>query len=202
MLEGKSTTEIFDSMAGKYDTPERIKIAEVIANEIRSRIVGGKGKTAIDYGCGTGLVGIALAELFSPITFVDTSEKMIEQVRRKIKDIPNADALCADFTASVPPMLRADTIIMSQTLLHIRDTRLILSRLYEILNKGGCLFVVDYNKNERVVSDKIHNGFKQPKLFEEVYGVGFCKVETKTFYHGSNIFMGQDASLFILEAQK
>jgi ubiquinone/menaquinone biosynthesis C-methylase UbiE len=211
MRENKSTTEIFDSLASRYDTAERIRMSKIIATEIRKHIetyitpthtTSNKETTAIDYGCGTGLVGLGLAELFESITFVDVSEKMIAQVQSKIRAMPNTGALCADLTAQVPPKLRADVVITAQTLLHIKDTSLILSRLYDVLNKEGHLFIVDFDKNEHIVSDKVHNGFEQSKLIDAVCAAGFVRAESKTFYHGNKIFMGKDASLFILVAQK
>ena len=71
-----------------------------------------------------------------------------------------------------------------------------------MLNKAGRLFVVDFDKNETVVSDRVHNGFDQSKLIEEVRAVGFTEAKARTFYRGKELFMGKDASLFILEAQK
>ncbi|MCM3038888.1 hypothetical protein M3201_04130 [Paenibacillus motobuensis] len=58
-------TDIFDSMASGYDTPERIRIAKIISNAVREYISDGKNKSAIDFGCGTGLVGMDLLDDFS-----------------------------------------------------------------------------------------------------------------------------------------
>jgi 2-polyprenyl-3-methyl-5-hydroxy-6-metoxy-1,4-benzoquinol methylase len=41
---------------------------------------------------------------------------------------------------------------MAQVLLHINEVELVLSRLFDILNEGGHLLIVDFNKNEKVVS--------------------------------------------------
>lgn len=32
--------------------------------------------------------------------------------------------------------------------------------------------------------------------------IGYKHIQSKTFYSGSKLFMGQDASMFILDAQK
>ncbi|MDR1537005.1 MAG: class I SAM-dependent methyltransferase [Clostridiales bacterium] len=198
----KSTTEIFDSLAAGCDTPERIKISGIIASEIRWRATAARRKTVIGYGCGTGLVGFALMELWGPVIFVDVSAEMIKQVRRKIENAAKAAALRADFSAGIPPGLQADDIIMAQTLLHIKDVRLILSRLHDALRNEGRLFTADFDKNGNVVSDMAHNGFAQAESLNEVFASGFAGAEAKTFYHGKGIFMGGDASMFMLEAQK
>jgi len=53
-----------------------------------------------------------------------------------------------------------------------------------------------------VVSDIVHNGFNQVKLTDIMTKIGYRNIQSRTFYTGSKIFMGQDASMFILDAQK
>lgn len=91
---------------------------------------------------------------------------------------------------------------MAQVLLHINDVELILSRLYDVLNVGGHLLIVDFNKNEKIVSDMVHNGFEQEKLTEIMTKIGYRDIQSKTFYTRRQIFMRHDASMFILDSQK
>lgn len=197
-------TEIFNTMASGYDTSDRINIAQISANAIREYIVDGKKKSAIDFGCGTGLVGMNLLNDFNHILFLDTSPNMIEQMKKKITslNIDNAETLCFDFENDSSSELHSDYIFMSQVLLHIDDTDLILKRLYEVLNPGGHLIIVDFHKNEAVKSDKVHNGFDVNDLIARMMKMGYIKLQSKTFYTGRKIFMNQDASLFILDARK
>ncbi len=129
---------------------------------------------------------------------------MINVIKQKITDfnIQNANTLCFDFEKKGHPDLHADYIFMAQVLLHVNDVESILSRLYDVLNVGGHLIIVDFNKNEEVVSDKVHNGFDQEKLMDLMTKIGYKKIQSKTFYTGNKIFMGKDASLFILDSQK
>lgn len=53
---------------------------------------------------------------------------------------------------------------MTQVLLHIPDVEFVLSKLFDVLNKGGHLLIVDFNKNGNMVSDIVHNGFHQDEL--------------------------------------
>jgi len=197
-------TEKFEMIADKYDTPERIQIAKVSSNAIREYVVDAKSKSAIDFGCGTGLVGMNLLNDFSSMLFLDTSQNMIHQIEHKISssNIQNAATLCFDFEKDHLSDLQADYIFMTQVLLHINDIELILSRLYETLNEHGHLLIVDYNKNEKVTSDMVHNGFDQTELAAVMTKIGYREIQSKTFYTGSKIFMGQDASLFVLDSQK
>ncbi|MZP31027.1 methyltransferase [Heliobacterium undosum] len=197
-------TDIFEMIANKYDTSERIGIAKVISDAVREYLVDANNKNAIDFGCGTGLVGLNLLNDFNSILFLDTSQNMINQMKHKITDfnIQNADTLCFDFEKDDRSDLHADYIFMAQVLLHINDIEPVLSRLYDVLNVGGHLLIVDFNKNEEIVSDMVHNGFDQQKLIDLMTKIGYREIQSKTFYTGSKIFMGHDASLFILDSQK
>lgn len=197
-------TDIFDQIASKYDTPERVHQAKIMADAIREVVVDAKDKRAIDFGCGTGLVGMNVLDEFGSMLFVDTSSNMILQLEQKIAELQleNVETLCFDLEQEHRTDLKADYIIMTQVLLHIRDVELILSRLYDVLNPGGHLIIVDFDKNEEVVSDMVLNGFEQEQLAEFMAGIGYKDILSKTFYTGSKIFMGKDASLFILDAKK
>ncbi|TBL77380.1 class I SAM-dependent methyltransferase [Paenibacillus thalictri] len=197
-------TDKFEMIAKRYDTPERIQIAKVSSDAISEYVVDAKSKKAIDFGCGTGLVGMNLLNAFHSMLFLDTSPNMLDQIKQKISDlnIQNAHTLCFDFEKEGLPGLRADYIFMAQVLLHIHDAEFILSRLFDVLNEGGHLLIVDFDKNEKVVSDIVHNGFKQDDLAEMMMKIGYKDVQSKTFYTGRGIFMGHDASMFILHSRK
>ncbi|MCQ1530521.1 class I SAM-dependent methyltransferase [Lutispora saccharofermentans] len=197
-------TDKFEMIANIYDTSERIQIAKVSSNAIREYLGDAKNKNAIDFGCGTGLVGMNLLNEFKSILFLDTSQNMINQIKQKISgsNIQNAATLCFDFEKNSLSNLHADYIFMAQVLLHIKDVELVLSRLYDILNVRGHLLIVDFNKNEEIISDMVHNGFEQEKLIDLMIKIGYRGIQSRTFYTGSKIFMGHDASLFIIDSQK
>lgn len=197
-------TDKFEMIANKYDTPERIEIAKVCSDAIRSYLVDAKSKTAIDFGCGTGLVGMNLLNEFHSVLFLDSSQNMINEIEQKIADfnIHNAEILCFDIEKERPSNLQADYIFMAQVLLHIPDVEFVLSRLFDVLNEGGHLLIVDFNKNEKVVSDIVHNGFNPEELTDMMTKIGYKDIQFKTFYSGDKLFMGQDASMFILNSKK
>ena len=203
-MDINNNKEIFERIAKQYDTEERVKVAEIIADEIRTHISDAGEKSAMDYGCGTGVIGLALMDIFQSMMFVDTSPNMITEVQKKIKAarIQTADTLCCDFTLESPPSMQVDYVLLSQVLLHVKDVPLILSRLYGILNKGGHLIIVDFNEESDIVSDKIHNGFVQDELRQMLVEIGFESVSSHTFYHGEKILMNQDASMFMMDGQK
>ncbi|MBP1754064.1 MAG: methyltransferase type 12 [Firmicutes bacterium] len=197
-------TDKFEMIANIYDTPERIHIAKVSSEAIREFLADTRSKSAIDFGCGTGLVGMNLLNEFKTILFLDASQNMISQVENKISasKIQNADTLCFDFEKDNLLDLHADYIFMAQVLLHIEDYLPVLSKLYDVLEPGGHLIIIDFNKNNDIVSDMVHNGFDPEELSAVMEKVGYQKIRFNTFYTGNNIFMGHDASMFVLDSQK
>ncbi len=86
----------FDAIAKDFDTQRRMRRAEAIAEAIRARAVGFTGKAALEYGCGTGLVGLGLLHAFASVTFTDFSPGMIDEVRKKTRNLPNTRAVVCD----------------------------------------------------------------------------------------------------------
>lgn len=194
----------FEVVATRYDTPERVNISKMIAEQLRSCIENGKQKTAIDFGCGTGLVGMELLKEFKSLCFVDASLNMARVTAQKIQQagIPNAEVLCCNIEEGTPPNLHADYIIMAQVLLHIKDTERILQQMHAMLNERGHLLLVDFDKNEAIVSADVHDGFAQDSLISLLKKIGFASAQSRTFFYGEKMFMERDASLFLMDAAK
>lgn len=202
-MDSAFTKQVFDGMAERYDTDDRAQVARRIAGEMRTHIAPGSLACALDYGCGTGLVGLQLTDLFASMAFVDTSPAMVEQVRRKLEvaGIEHAEAWAADFNAAVPdPAQRFDCILLSQVLLHVRDVPLLLERLTALLNPGGRLLIVDFDEAPALDTDLIHPGFSQDELQAQLEGQGLRVLDKHTFLHGEHLLMNQEASLFVVDA--
>ncbi|UOR11297.1 class I SAM-dependent methyltransferase [Halobacillus amylolyticus] len=194
---------VFEQMAKRYDTEERIELAKVIVEEVRPELRNSKPKSLIDYGSGTGLISLELSDLVDSTLLVDSSKQMLEVAKAKIshRGITNSKVLYSDFTQETPE-LKADIVLMSLVLLHIQDTKKILKELFNILNNGGKLIIIDFDKNDKIHHPKVHNGFSHEELKKRLSEVGFKSIEIKTFYHGNRIFMNQDASMFISSSIK
>lgn len=189
---------VFEQMARRYDSEDRIELANIILKEIKPELVNSETKMLVDYGSGTGLIGLALTDLVKSVVLVDSSKQMLEVAEAKVaqKEITNVSVLNADFIQETPFGINADIILMSLVLLHIPETEKILQALYNVLNTGGKLIIVDFDKNENISHPKVHNGFDHEELKKTLSKVGFTAIEIKTFHHGENLFMKQDASMF------
>ena len=205
--------ENFDAMAKDFDTDRRIYRAKTISDKIRSYIVGGCKKSAMEYGCGTGLIGLQLTDDFSTLLLMDSSVEMINQVEQKLKKLgnPMISAMCCDLmeNVNIGEMPKVDYIFSSLVLHHIQDTEAVLRRFYHLLNDGGHLLIVDINAEDGSFHAKYpdfdgHNGFEYEKLIELTQKVGFKNASIETFYQDSKVHKGEESpySLFILDAVK
>ncbi len=73
--------DVWGQMAARYDREDRVAQARRIVEAVRRELSDTAGKTAMDFGCGTGLIGLGLIDLFASMLFVDASPEMIEQVQ-------------------------------------------------------------------------------------------------------------------------
>lgn len=104
---------VFEEMAKRYDTEERMELAKVIVKEVIPQLLGAQDKSLIDYGSGTGLVSLELSELVESILLVDSSKQMLDVAEVKIakRGLSNAKVLYADLTQETPE-LKADIVLI------------------------------------------------------------------------------------------
>lgn len=198
--------ERFESIAQKYDAPERIQLAQIIAQETNQLLEGSQYRSLLDYGGGTGLVTLNIDHHFEFVTLMDASPNMIDIFRTKVESLGKTsittltgDAL-SDDTSLVDTTY--DVIFLSLVLLHSGDYQALLKKLATHLNDGGQLILVDFDKNERINHPKVYNGFEQSDIRNVLEQSGLTNISTHTFYTGDYIFMNQRASLFIASGMK
>ncbi|KAF1300877.1 class I SAM-dependent DNA methyltransferase [Enterococcus sp. JM9B] len=197
------TQSIFDHIAENYDTPDRIALANVIAKKVKENLKETTDKTMIDYGSGTGLVGLQLTEQVHSLLLLDASEKMTSIAKKKLaqQSFPNVQAQTIDLTKENSPV-KTDILLVSLVLLHIPDTKQILQKLYDTLENNGRLLIVDFVKNEAIQHPLVHNGFSQDELETQLQSTGFHSIQYDVFHQGDSLFMNQAASVFLAEAVK
>ncbi|WP_231549462.1 class I SAM-dependent DNA methyltransferase [Carnobacterium jeotgali] len=193
----------FNQMAVKYDTPKNKHMAKRAADAIRNLLDESHKKSAIDFGCGTGLVGLDLLEDFKSMLFIDASIKMIEQVEKKLadKNTKKASVLCLDIEKDAQLPNKVDTIILSLVLHHIQDNHRLLTKFYETLNEDGQLLIIEMEKQEKDSSDHGH-GMDRSALATTLAGIGYQNIQSDIFYDAKKESDGQEASRFVLSARK
>ncbi|TGL51532.1 class I SAM-dependent methyltransferase [Leptospira kemamanensis] len=195
--------KIFDQIAKQYDTEDRVQLAHRILEKLKPFLNDTETSCLLDFGCGTGLLGIPLTSQYKEVLFCDDSNVMLDVVLSKIKaeNLSNAKTISlADWIES--PTILADQILLSLVLLHIPDTDSILKTLSNHLKPNGKIFIVDFVKNEKVSHPKVHNGFLTEELEQKFKSIGFRTVTSLVILEEKKVFMNEDASLFLLIAEK
>lgn len=202
----------FDIQSITWDDERRKNRAKLIAKEINKSIQIKKQYTALEFGCGTGLISFCLNEKFEMITLVDTSKGMVDVLNSKIKafEINNMKAYQMDINEKHNlPENSYDVIYTSMALHHIIDIETTIKNLYKLLKSDGYLCIIDldeedgsFHKEEKDFNG--HNGFNQNALKNVLLETGFKEVETNTFYEDEKIVeeMKVPYSLFLMVGKK
>ncbi|MDD3815486.1 MAG: class I SAM-dependent methyltransferase [Desulfocapsaceae bacterium] len=176
----------FDKAAAGWDQKQRrVELAAKIAAAISSTLPLNKNMRALEYGCGTGLVGLALAPKLSTLTAVDTSTGMLAELARKIESekISNVTPLRLDLLQESLED-KFDLIFCAMTLHHIKEADQLLARFCDLLKDGAYLAVADLKEEDGSFHDAeadgvMHHGFNPEYLVTTLAGLGLTQVSVK-----------------------
>jgi len=200
----------FDDVAREWDNEKRIERAKIIANKIKSTISVGQDKSAMEFGCGTGLISFYLHNEFKKITLIDTSKEMINIANNKIDtlNLSNINTYCGDLVESKYND-KFDMIYSSMALHHIVDINKLCKKFYNLINLNGPLCIVDLNKDDgsfhkNEIGFNGYNGFSKRWLKSILEANGFSNIKSETFYEGTKKVDDHELiySLFIMTADK
>jgi 2-polyprenyl-3-methyl-5-hydroxy-6-metoxy-1,4-benzoquinol methylase len=176
----------FDRKAAEWDeNPRRTALAECVAKAIIETAGPVATMRAMEFGCGTGLLTLALAPHLGRFTAIDTSEEMLGVLNKKIETlgIRTVATRCADLLQVEEGMLwteKPDFICSSMTLHHIADTQALLDRLNGLLRKGGTIAIADLDLEDGFFHDdeteEVHPGFERSLLQAMLEKAGFERV--------------------------
>ncbi|MDR3576487.1 MAG: methyltransferase domain-containing protein [Anaerolineaceae bacterium] len=181
-------TDYFDQQAAGWDAdPVKIERARAVAQAVRDNVILAPNMTALEYGCGTGLLSFALQPFLGQITLADNSSGMLAVLDEKIASsgFSNMVSMKVDFSTDPLPQARYQLIYSQMTLHHIPDTDKILQDFFTLLETSGCLCVADLDKEDGSFHDADfsgHHGFDRQELSEKVLKAGFRKVEFKPVF--------------------
>lgn len=190
------TGGVFDGLALDWDTRRREVRADRVAEVIRARVRAGSGCSAIEYGCGTGLVGLRLAGAFGRLRLWDASPGMCARAAEKARalGLSHVEVACVDLAgpqdaAAAAAGEPADAVFSSMALHHIRDTGRVLRALRTLLTPGGALLLVDlapvapaFHAAEPGFDG--HHGFDPAALADQLRETGYKTVTHETFFEG------------------
>jgi 2-polyprenyl-3-methyl-5-hydroxy-6-metoxy-1,4-benzoquinol methylase len=177
----------FDKDAAGWDeNPVRTKLAHDIADALTRQIALDSRMDILDFGCGTGLLSLALAPRVRTLTGVDSSQGMLEAFAAKAarQNLANVKTQFLDLDGGDTLTGRFDLIASSMTLHHIRDINQLLHQLYNVIAPSGHLCIADldldggqFHENSTGV---FHPGFERAALRQAFADAGFDNIRDTT----------------------
>ena len=164
----------FDQAAATWDDkPTRKELMRAVVDAIIHQVHLTPQMKVLDYGCGTGLVSILLAELVGTIDAADSSEGMLEVLRRKLDQtgLKTIQAIRLDLEHDPLPDDRYDLIVAVAVLHHVADTERMLRKFHALLHPGGVLCIADLDTEPRLFHDE--------EAAETVHHFGFDRAGTQ-----------------------
>ena len=204
------TTERFDKAAVTWDNkPRRVQLAGKISAAIIARLPLNQKMSGMEFGCGTGLVSLALAPKLKTLAALDTSQGMLDVLQEKIDEqqLTNMRCLNADIFEDSDKE-QYDLIFCSMTLHHLKDADAVLKRFSELLNPGGYLAVADLVTEDgsfhgqEVKDIYYHKGFDTEKLGKTLTTLGMTDIQSDTAHTIKKETTQKEYPIFLLTGKK
>jgi ubiquinone/menaquinone biosynthesis C-methylase UbiE len=141
----------FDTEAATWDEePRRVRLAEDTAAAITGMVPLSKTMTAMDYGCGTGLLSLLIQPHVGRIIGADSSKGMLGVLERKVRDrgLDNVGTMFLDAEAEGAAEERVDLLTCHMTLHHVEDIPWLINKFSEMLLPGGILCLSDLDAED------------------------------------------------------
>ncbi len=181
-------TNIFDEAAASWDDkPRRVALMKGIGAAILWEAMPDGQMDLLDYGCGTGLVGLYLLPHVKSVTGADNSAGMLEVLRQKISEggLEGMKAVRLDLEHEPAPQERYHMITVGMAMHHISDVGRVLGAFREMLVPGGALCIADLDSESGSfhgpgAEGVYHLGFDREEFREKLVESGFSDARFST----------------------
>jgi len=200
-------TARFDQVAGAWDEDAgRVAMARAVADAIAAEVPLAPEMHLLDFGCGTGLLSLALRPSVGRLTGADTSAGMLDVFRKKIaaRGLAGVATMHLADGAALESAGPFDAIVSSMALHHVRDIPALLATFRGLLPTGGHLALADLDLEDgsfhpAQVADVHHFGFERQALRAAIAAAGFESLRDRT----AHVLRRQerDYSLFLIAAR-
>jgi ubiquinone/menaquinone biosynthesis C-methylase UbiE len=179
----------FDKAAATWDTElRRVELTSDVGKAILRHVQPTRGMDVLDYGCGTGLLGLFLLPHVRNVTGADSSPGMLKVLEDKIRSggLQRMRTLQLDLGRDPTPESRYHLIVTNMVLHHVDQTDVLLAAFYRMLHLGGTLAVADLDTEPGlfhgpdVSASVYHHGFDRNALKDRLYRAGFVDVNDVT----------------------
>jgi len=131
----------------------------------------------IDVGCGTGYFTIPAAQITGPagkVIGLDISEVMLDELRRKIFNLPGNIELILSDPIQFPPRDSTGTFVLLSNVLHEAENMItMLKEARRVLKHGGKLAIIEWEKKEMPMGPPIEDRLHADEILSMVSQAGF-----------------------------
>ena len=185
----------FDQAASTWDEdPGRVRLARAVAEQMLRRLGQTSALDVLDFGCGTGLLTLALEPHVRSVTGADSSAGMLRVLQQKVQAL-RLTSVTPYLLDDAHPLASAgsfDLVASSMTLHHVRDLPALFSDLRSLLRSGGRVALADLDREDGSfhspeISDVHHLGFERRDIRLLLSEAGFDDLDDATaFVHRRN----------------
>lgn len=181
----------FDDAAANWDTePRRVELAKAVGEAILCQVQPTCSMDILDYGCGTGLLGLFLLPHVRSVTGADSSQGMLQVLDEKIRvgGLQRMRTQQLDLGCDPIPESRYHLIVANMVLHHVDQTEKLLKAFYEMLLPGGMVAIADLDTEpgvfhgSDVAASVYHHGFDRNTLKDHLHRAGFVDVNDVTVH--------------------
>jgi 2-polyprenyl-3-methyl-5-hydroxy-6-metoxy-1,4-benzoquinol methylase len=164
----------FDAVAAGWDEdPRRVNLAQDVVAAICRELPLAKEMEALDYGCGSGLVTLGLQPFVGKITGADSSQGMLEILKRKLQEREITNVVTQFLDLEQQQLVGSyDLIVSSMTMHHVHDVTALIGSFIQALKPGGWLALADLQSEDGSFHDDptgvFHHGF-DPEFIRSIY---------------------------------
>ena len=204
----------FDEAAATWDQePTRVQRMREVGETIVREAAPTRDMKVLDYGCGTGLVGLYLLPYVQSVVGADNSPGMLEVLGKKIGEgrLDAMRAIHLDLQVDPVPQDRYDMVVISMALHHIADVERTLRGCGQLLQSGGVLCIADLDSepgtfhSAAAAAGVHHHGFDREALKQRLAKIGFADardVTVSTFSRPVEAGGQESFSIFLIVARR
>jgi ubiquinone/menaquinone biosynthesis C-methylase UbiE len=181
------TTSYFDQAAANWDEqPVRVRLMKAVGEAIIREAAPTRDMKVLDYGCGTGLLGLYLLPYVRSVTGADNSAGMLEVLNKKLAEggLNTMRAVRLDLANDPVPVDRFDMVVVGMAMHHIADVDQVLAAFHTMLLPGGILCIADLDTEPGTFHPASvpvpHHGFDRGELKGRLEGHGFMEPKDVT----------------------
>ena len=133
----------FDNIAKDWDKSDfRLSLAKNITDKILDSVALSKDDVVMDFGCGTGLVGLNIAPFVKKLIGADLSSNMLESFKSKAQmgNLANVEATQLEVDSDLSH-LKLDAIVSAMALHHIENPSKQFERFASAIKSGGVFYI-------------------------------------------------------------